>query len=57
MSDEHALATADLDFGHADPFDRLLLGVAEADHLILLTADGALVALAGENPRLPIRGA
>ena len=57
ISDEHALATADLPFSHADPFDRLLLSVAEAEHLILLTADRALVELLEENPRLPIRGA
>ena len=55
ISDEHALASADLHAGHADPFDRLLLSVAEAEHLILLTADRALGELGEENPRLPIR--
>ena len=42
ISDEHALATADLPVAHTDPFDRLLLSVAEVEHLILLTADRAL---------------
>jgi len=57
VSDEQALATADLPFAHADPFDRLLLSVAEAEHLILLTADRALGILGKDNPRLPIRAA
>ena len=57
ISDEHAMATADLPLAHPDPFDRLLLSVAEAEHLILLTADRALVSLGEDNPRLPIRGA
>lgn len=55
VSDEHAVATADLPYGHRDPFDRLLLSVAEAEHLVLLTADEALIALAQEHPRLPIK--
>ena len=57
ISDEHALATTDLPVAHTDPFDRLLLSVAEVEHLILLTADRALGALAEDNPRLPVRGA
>jgi PIN domain nuclease of toxin-antitoxin system len=55
VSDEHAVATADLPMAHDDPFDRLLLAVAEVDRLTLLTADRALGALAEQNPRLPIR--
>jgi PIN domain nuclease of toxin-antitoxin system len=55
INDEHALATGDSPYAHADPFDRLLLSVAETDHLILLTADHALATLGKENPRLPIR--
>ena len=39
---------------HPDPFDRLLLAVAQAEHLILLTADAALIALARKEPRLPV---
>lgn len=56
VSDEHAIGTAELPNAHRDPFDRLLLSVAEAEHLVLLTADEALIALAGENPRLPLKG-
>ncbi|MGH9365106.1 MAG: type II toxin-antitoxin system VapC family toxin [Thermoanaerobaculia bacterium] len=57
INDEHALATTDLPLPHGDPFDRLLLSVAEAERLILLTADRTLIALGGENPRLPVRSA
>ena len=41
---------------HRDPFDRLLLSVAEAENLVLLTADAALIALVHEGS-LPIRQA
>ena len=57
VSDEHALATADLPYAHSDPFDRLLLSVAKAEHLVLLTADAALIALAEAHPRLPLKEA
>lgn len=57
VSDEHALATAELPYAHRDPFDRLLLSVAEAEQLVLLTADEALIALARKDPRLPLKGA
>ena len=57
VTDEQVLATADLPETLRDPFDRLLLSVAEAEHLILLTADRALVALARNEPRLPLRSA
>jgi PIN domain nuclease of toxin-antitoxin system len=57
VSDEHALATADLPLPHRDPFDRLLLSVADTERLTLLTADRILIALGEENPRLPIRSA
>jgi hypothetical protein len=30
---------------------------ARAEHLLLLTADDALLALASKDPRLPVRGA
>ncbi|MGH7392532.1 MAG: type II toxin-antitoxin system VapC family toxin [Candidatus Rokuibacteriota bacterium] len=56
VSDEHALATADLPYAHRDPFDRLLLSVAHVDNLLLLTADAPLIALAEQHPRLPLRG-
>lgn len=54
---EHVLTTVDLAAAHRDPFDRLLLSVAEAEHLVLLTADTALLALARKEPRLPLRSA
>lgn len=57
VSDEHVLTAADLAARHRDPFDRLLLGVAQSEDLVLLTADVALLALAGGEPRLPLRGA
>jgi PIN domain nuclease of toxin-antitoxin system len=47
---------ADVAASHPDPFDRLLLGVAQAEDLTLLTADTALLDLAGRAPRLPVRG-
>jgi PIN domain nuclease of toxin-antitoxin system len=55
VSDEHVLAMENLPFAHRDLFDRLLIGVAQAERLILLTADRALIALAEENSRLSIR--
>ena len=57
VSEEHAVATAELSFAHRDPFDRLLLSVAEVEHFILLTADRELIELARQNPRLPLRSA
>lgn len=35
----HVLAAADLPPLHRDPFDRLLIAQAQAEHLILVTAD------------------
>lgn len=57
VSDEHALVSAELPIAHRDPFDRLLVAVASTEHFTLLTVDEALVALAGKDPRLPIRQA
>jgi PIN domain nuclease of toxin-antitoxin system len=57
VSDEHVLTLLNLSEAHRDPFDRLLLSVAEAEHLVLLTADAALIALARKEPRLPLRSA
>jgi PIN domain nuclease of toxin-antitoxin system len=57
VSDEHVLATTDLPKAHRDPFDRLLLSVAEAEQLIFLTADTALITLGRKDTRLPVRGA
>ena len=57
ISDDHVLGTANVPDSHRDPFDRLLLSVAQAEHLVLLTADEALIALGQKEPRLPIRAA
>jgi PIN domain nuclease of toxin-antitoxin system len=57
VNDEHVLATTALPEAHRDPFDRLLFSVAEAEHLVLLTADSAPIALARKEPRLPLRSA
>ena len=57
ISDEHVLATASLPTENGDPFDRLLIAVADAEQLTLLTADAALLALGERAPRLPIREA
>ena len=57
VSDEHILTTVDLPEAHRDPFDRLLLSVAEAEHLVLLTADRELIRLGRKESRLPLLGA
>lgn len=56
ISADHVLTAVASAERHRDPFDRLLLSVAEAEHLMLLTADEPLLALARRDPRLPIRG-
>jgi PIN domain nuclease of toxin-antitoxin system len=57
VTDEHVLTHVKAAESHRDPFDRLLLSVAEAENLVLLTADTALIALGRQEPRLPIRHA
>ena len=57
VSDEHVLTEVKAAETHRDPFDRLLLSVAEAENLVLFTADAALIALAHHEPRLPVRQA
>ena len=57
ISDEHLLTGVDLPRAHRDPFDRLLLSVAASEHLILLTADKALIALGRKDPHLPLESA
>ncbi len=57
LTDAHVLSAAEVTAAHADPFDRLLLGVAVAEGLHLLTADMTLVDLADRHPHLPIREA
>ncbi len=54
---EHVLTRVKAAESHRDPFDRLLLSVAEAENLVLLTADTALIALGRQESRLPIRPA
>jgi len=54
---EHVLTRVKAAEVQRDPFDRLLLSVAEAENLVLLTADTALIALGRQEPRLPIRQA
>jgi PIN domain nuclease of toxin-antitoxin system len=57
VTDEHVLTRVRAAESHRDPFDRLLLSVAEAESLVLLTADTALIALGRREPSLPIRHA
>ena len=57
ITDEHILTGIKAAESHRDPFDRLLLSVAEAENLVLLTADTALIALGRQESRLPIRRA
>jgi PIN domain nuclease of toxin-antitoxin system len=56
LTDQHVLTRIALPKTHSDPFDRLLLSVAESENLMLFTADAALVACASDR-RLPVRGA
>ena len=49
IADMHAIATSGLEISHGDPFDRLLLASARIEHLILLTADAALLAQGGPD--------
>lgn len=57
VTDEHVLTRVKAAESHHDPFDSLLLSVAEAENLVLLTADTALIALGRQESRLPIRHA
>ena len=57
LTDDQVVTQVDLPVDHPDPFDRLLIAVAASEHLILITADRTLVALAEVDPRLPIRQA
>jgi len=47
VSDAHAVAYARLPAGHADPFDLLLVAVAQTEKLKLITADFNLLGYAG----------
>ena len=54
IEDAHAIGSAAVAIDHDDPFDRLLIAVAIAEGLRLLTADAALLDAAAANPALPI---
>lgn len=54
ISDGHVLAPPEGAQTHRDPFDRLLLAVALAERLQLLTADSALIELSREASALPV---
>lgn len=41
---DHGLAVADLPLHHRDPFDRLLVAQARAEHLTIVTADRRIAA-------------
>ncbi len=47
VTSEHGIATAALPPLHRDPFDRLLVGQAAAENMLLLTADEAVAAYPG----------
>jgi PIN domain nuclease of toxin-antitoxin system len=57
VADEHVLRIVRGVEAHRDPFDRMLLSVAEAEQLTLLTADDALISLGRKNPNVPVRRA
>lgn len=50
---QHALAVAALPPLHRDPFDRLLLGQASAEGMLLITADQQLAAYPGPVRWMP----
>jgi PIN domain nuclease of toxin-antitoxin system len=43
----HASAAAALDWGHRDPFDRLLVAQAIANDMVLVTADDSIKSAPG----------
>ena len=57
VSDDHVVADSPLPASHTDPFDRLLVAIAVAEQVSLLTADADLVAFGKQDARLPIRAA
>src|SRR5215475_1673429 len=57
ITDEHVLTEVKRAATHRDPFDRLLLSVAEVENLVFFTAHAALIALELSEPRLPLRRA
>ena len=57
VSDEQVVADSPLPASHTDPFDRLLVAIALAEQVSLLTADADLVAFGNQDARLPIRAA
>ena len=57
VTDEHVLTRVRAAESHRDPFDRLLLSVAEAENRVLLASDSARIALGRQESHLPIRRA
>jgi PIN domain nuclease of toxin-antitoxin system len=53
VTEEHVLTRVKAAESHRDPFHRLLR-VADAENLVLLTADAALIAIGRQEPCLPI---
>ncbi|RFA11148.1 hypothetical protein B7R54_07355 [Subtercola boreus] len=47
VTTEHALVTAQLDWAHRDPFDRMLAAQAIVENAVLVTADRAFAELGG----------
>jgi PIN domain nuclease of toxin-antitoxin system len=47
ISLEHALVAGRLDWGHRDPFDRMLVAVAMTESLPLVSKDRAFAAVPG----------
>jgi PIN domain nuclease of toxin-antitoxin system len=47
VTSEHGIATAALPPLHRDPFDRILVGQAVAEKMLLLTSDSAVAAYKG----------
>ena len=49
LTSRHGLAAGDLDWGHHDPFDRLLVAQAQVEDLTLVTGDRVMLAAPGIN--------
>jgi PIN domain nuclease of toxin-antitoxin system len=47
ISLDHATAAGALDWGHRDPFDRILVAQASTDNMLLLSADSAMKSAPG----------
>jgi PIN domain nuclease of toxin-antitoxin system len=54
VSDDHAIASAEIVLAHDDPFDRLLTAVAREEGLRLVTGDARLLDAPRANPGLSV---